>query len=351
MKKTTPRQKYQHASSRVTGKEIADLLGISAMTVSRAMNNRGYVHEETRQKVIAAAQKMGYSPNSIAKSLVLKKTHTIGVVVPEITHSFFPEAIRGIEEVAYKARYDLILTHSAEDARRERHALRTLESKRVDGILISMAESVGDYKVYSDLIGIGVPLVFFDRCAVGIGASCVSIDDEESAKRITEHLLAHGYKRIAHLSGPKDMSIGRARLNGFKRALANRNIPCYSELIVESGFHESGGYAAMKKLLALPPNLAPRAVVAVNDPAAFGAIKAIQEKGLRIPEDIAIVGFSDDIRAALMPIPLTTVRQPAYEVGKRAAQKLLALIEGKSTSVEEIIVNTEQVIRRSCGCV
>jgi DNA-binding LacI/PurR family transcriptional regulator len=350
MKKTTQKSKIPTLSRRVTGKEIAELLGISAMTVSRAMNNRGYVHEKTREKVAEAAKKFGYSPNHIAKSLVLKKTHTIGVVVPEITHSFFPEAIRGIEEATYKAGYHLILTHSAEDAKRERDAIRTLESKRVDGILISMAQSVEDHKLYKELIRIGTPIVFFDRCVPGIGASCVSIDDEESAKHITEHLIDHGYKRIAHLSGPQGVSIGRARLNGFKRALSERNIQCYDELIVESGFHESDGYEAMKKLLLLPKANLPRAVVAVNDPAAFGAIKAIQEAGLHIPEDIAIVGFSDDIRAALMPTPLTTVRQPAYDVGKRAAQKLLSVIEGKSSTVDEIIINTDQVIRRSCGC-
>ncbi|MCX6138046.1 MAG: LacI family DNA-binding transcriptional regulator [Ignavibacteriales bacterium] len=350
MKKNIPHRKNKHAVNRVTGKEIADMLGISAMTVSRAINNRGYIHEETRQKVVAAAKKMGYSPNNIAKSLVLKKTHTIGVVIPEITHSFFPEAIRGIEEVTYRAHYDLILTHSAEDAKRERDAIRTLESKRVDGILISMAESVEDHKTYKELIAIGVPIVFFDRCVAGIGASCVSIDDELSAMKITEHLLAHGYKRVAHLSGPKDVSIGRARLNGFKRALAARGIVCHPELVIDSGFHESGGYAAMKKLLALPKAQQPRAVVAVNDPAAFGAMRAIQERGLRIPEDIAIAGFSDDIRAAMMPVPLTTVRQPAYEVGRLAALKLLGLIEGKSPAIEEIIVQTEQVIRKSCGC-
>lgn len=350
MKKNEIRRKVPSPSRRVTGKEVAKMLGISAMTVSRAMNNRGYIHKKTRQRVIEAARRLGYSPNHIAKSLVLKRTHTIGVVVPEITHSFFPEAIRGIEEVAYKAAYHLILTHSAEDADREIDALRTLESKRVDGILISMAQSVENHKIYKQLIKIGVPIVFFDRCVPGIGASCVSIDDEESAKRITEHLIDHGYQRIAHLSGPSGVSIGRARLNGFKWAFRSRGLQATAELIVESGFHESGGYEAMKRLLALPKHLWPRAVVAVNDPAAFGAIKAIQEDQLRIPEDVAIVGFSDDIRAALMPAPLTTVRQPAYEVGKRAAQKLLAVIEGKSLTVDEIIVNTEQVIRQSCGC-
>lgn len=334
----------------MTAKEVAGKLGISTMTVSRVMNNRPHVDEETRRKVLGAAQKLDYSPNHIAKSLVLRKTHTIGVVVPEISHSFFPEAIRGIEEATYRARYHLILTHSAEDAKREKDALLTLESERVDGILISTAQSVQDHSLYQHMIRLGLPIVFFDRCVHGIGASCVSIDDEESARRITEHLIDHGYTRIAHLSGPQKVSIGRSRLNGFKSALADRKLPCYDQLIVESGFQETGGYQAMKKLLSFPRERRPRAVVAVNDPAAFGAIKAIQEQGLSIPGDIAIVGFSDDIRAALMPTPLTTVRQPAYEVGKLAAQKLLAFVEGKSPAIEEIIVKTEQVIRRSCGC-
>ncbi|PIU45570.1 MAG: LacI family transcriptional regulator [Ignavibacteriales bacterium CG07_land_8_20_14_0_80_59_12] len=352
MKKRTTkvRKSLKSVSRRVTAKEVAGKLGISTMTVSRVMNNRAHVDEETRRKVLGAAQKLDYSPNHIAKSLVLRKTHTIGVVVPEITHSFFPEAIRGIEEATYRARYHLILTHSAEDAKREKDALLTLESERVDGILISTAQSVQDHSLYQHMIRLGLPIVFFDRCVHGIGASCVSIDDEESARRITEHLIDHGYTRIAHLSGPQKVSIGRSRLNGFKSALADRKIPCYDQLIVESGFQETDGYQAMKKLLSFPRERRPRAVVAVNDPAAFGAIKAIQEQGLSIPGDIAIVGFSDDIRAALMPTPLTTVRQPAYEVGKLAAQKLLAFIEGKSPAIEEIIVKTEQVIRRSCGC-
>lgn len=336
---------------RVTGKDIAQKLGISEMTVSRALNNRGYVDKQTKKKVLAMAKELGYSPNHIAKSLVLKRTHTIGVVVPEITHSFFPEAIRGIEEVAFMAKYQLILTHSAEDARREQDAIQTLESKRVDGILISTAQSVADYSFYRRLIKSNVPLVFFDRCVFNIGANCVSINDEESAKQITIHLIEHGYKRIAHLNGPLRVSIGKDRMNGFKKALEERHLPVYKELIVESGFHEQGGYEAMKKILSLPKKLYPRAVVAANDPAAFGAIKAINEHHLRIPEDIAIVGFSDDIRAALITPSLTTVCQPAYEVGKRAAQKLLEIIEGKSTSIDKVIINTNQVIRTSCGCV
>ncbi len=340
----------RRSNKRITARDIAVQLGISEMTVSRALNNRGYVDKTTKEKVLEMSKELGYSPNHIAKSLVLKKTHTIGVVVPEITHSFFPEAIRGIEEVTFMAQYQLILTHSAENAKREQDAILTLESKRVDGILISTAQSVEDDMFYRSLIKSSVPIVFFDRCVYGIGANCVSIDDEESAKKITMHLIGHGYKRIAHLSGPLGVSIGQDRLNGFKKALKENNIPLDKELIVESGFHEKGGYEAMNKILSLPKKMHPRAVVAVNDPAAFGAMKAIEEHHLSIPKDIAIVGFSDDIRAALITPPLTTVRQPAYEVGKRAAEKLIATIEGKSSSIDEITINTEQVIRLSCGC-
>jgi DNA-binding LacI/PurR family transcriptional regulator len=332
---------------RVTVKQIADDLGISVMTVSRALNSRPNVDDKTKERVVNAAMRLGYIPNLIAKSLVEKKTYTIGVVVPEITHSFFPEVIRGIEEVAHSHKYQLILTHTAENAERETAALKTLASKRVDGILISTAESMKGTEIYKQMQNIGLPIVFFDRCVYNIGASCVGIDDENSAKRITEHLIEQGYKRIAHLSGPLSVSIGKARYNGFKLALKKHNIPLDKNLVMEAGFHEMGGYVAMKKLLLLPPEELPEAVVAVNDPCAFGAMQAILDHGFKLPDDIAIVGFSDDIRAELMSTPLTTVRQPAYEVGKAAAKKLLAHIDNKNEKPENITINTELIIRES----
>ena len=337
-------------TKRVTLKHIANELHISIMTVSRALNGSPNVDKTTREKVISTARMLGYFPNHIAKSLVKRKTHTIGVVVPEITHSFFPEAIRGIEEVVYKAGYNIMLTHSAEDSRREIAAIETLASKRVDGILASVAESDTDFQIFQQVMQLGLQVVFFDRCVFKIGASCVSIDDENSARMVTQHLINHRYKKIAHLRGPLSVSISRYRLNGFKKSLKKNNIPFRENYIVESGFHESGGYNAMMQLINLPARERPRAIVAVNDPAAFGAMRAIKERGLRIPEDIAIVGFSDDIRAELMPTPLTTVRQPAYEVGKIAAQKLIEHIENKFEKTESLTVKTELIIRRSCGC-
>ncbi|HEX9006804.1 MAG TPA: LacI family DNA-binding transcriptional regulator [Bacteroidota bacterium] len=334
---------------RVTVEEVAHKAGLSAMTVSRVLNNQPNVSEKTRRRVLDISRRLGYTPNQIAKSLVTRKTETIGVVVPEITHSFFPEAIRGIEEISYRLGYHLILMHSAEDVEREAEAIRMLEEKRVDGILISVAQTATDHCLYRELVRQGMPVVFFDRCVSGIGASCVSIDDEESARRITDHLLGHGYRQLAHLSGPAGVSIGAARLKGFRAACRKAACPVPDELVVESGFHESGGYEAMQRLLDLPVPRRPRAVVAINDPAAFGAMKAILERGLQIPDDIAIAGFSDDIRSELMPSPLTTIRQPAYEVGRRAAQQLFAEIDGISESAEHT-VKADMVIRRSCGC-
>ena len=222
-----------NGSKRITAKNIAKELGISVMTVSRAMNNMPNVNEKTRKKVIETARRLSYSPNHVAKSLVLKKTQTIGVVVPEITHSFFPEAIRGIEEVIYDFGYHLILTHSAEDAKRELDAIMTLESKRVDGILISMAQTVTDHKIYRHIIKSGLPIVFFDRCVTGIGANCVSINDEESARKITIHLIEHGYDHLAHLAGPKEVSIGNSRLNGFLRACSENGIRQGNIVVIE----------------------------------------------------------------------------------------------------------------------
>ncbi len=335
---------------RVTAKEIAQALGISTMTVSRALNNRPNVDEKTRQKVLETARKMGYIPNLIAKSLVLRKTSTIGVVVPEITHSFFPEVVRGIEEVSYQAGYHIILAHTNEDAQREISVIQTLISKQVDGLLVSISQSVENYEIYRQVTQRGLPLVFYDRCVKGLGVNCVRLDDRESAAKITRHLIEHGYDRIAHISGPQNVLISEMRLKGFQDAVLASGMPWDENLVVQGGFHEESGYRAMKQLLDLPVNKRPRAVVAVNDPAAFGAMKAILEAGLKIPQDVAIVGFSDDIRAELMVAPLTTIRQNAYEIGRRAAIKLIDLIEEKTNSVEEIVIHGELVVRRSCGC-
>ena len=337
--------------SNVTLKHIAEALGVSAMTVSRALNDRDNVDEKTKQRVREKAQSMGYTPNRVAKSLVSRKTYTLGVVIPEITHAFFPEVVRGIEEVAYYSDYQLFLTNANEQFDREQEAIETLRSQRVDGLLISSCLTREDYSFYENIIEGGAKIVFFDRCIEDIGASCVSVNDRESSKKITEHLIVeHGYTRIAHLSGPQKVSIGKERLQGFKDALDTHDLVCNEDLIIQAGFHEDSGYEAMWNLLQDNADHLPEAVVAVNDPTAIGAIKAIKEFGLTVPEDIAIVGFTDEIRSRLLNPPLTTVHQPAYKMGEQAAKKLISCIEDDDTTVEKIEVATTLKIRSSCGC-
>jgi len=338
-------------SSEVTLKNIADELGVSTMTVSRALNNRSNVDENTKERVLKKAQSMGYTPNHVAKSLVSRKTYTIGVVIPEITHAFFPEVVRGIEEVTYKSDYQLFLTNADEQFEREKKAIQTLRSKRVDGILISSSQTEAEYSFYKEIINTGTKVVFFDRCIENLGASCVSVNDRSSSYRITEHLIQeHGYNKIAYLSGPQKVSIGRERYQGYLDALRAHDIPVEEKWVIEAGFQEKTGYEAMQKILELPIEEYPEAVATVNDPSAIGAIRAIREAGLEIPDDIAIVGFTDDIRAPLLGVPLTTVHQPAYEVGKRAAQKLIRSIENDEEPNENIEVHTTLKLRASCGC-
>jgi len=336
---------------KVTLKNIAEVLDVSVMTVSRALNDKSNVDKKTKERIVHKAKSMGYTPNRVAKSLVSRKTQTIGVVIPEITHSFFPEVVRGIEEVTYRLDYQLILTNANEQFEREQHAVNTLRSQQVDGILISSSQTVEDYSFYKEILESDTHLVFFDRCIQGIGASSVHVNDRESSEAITLHLIEqHQYKKIAHLSGPREVTIGRERYIGYQKALEKSNLPQKSEWVIEAGFKEEGGYNAMKKILDLPQSDQPRAIVCVNDPVAFGAMEAIKEAGRSIPDDFAITGFSDEIRAPLVEVPLTTVYQPAYEVGRRSAEKLLKLIDNENEQPEDIEIQAVIKIRQSCGC-
>lgn len=335
--------------SKVTLKEVAEALGVSAMTVSRAINERTNVDEKTRERILKKAEEMGYTPNLVAKSLVSQKTFTIGVVIPEISHTFFAQVISGIENVTFKKNYQLILTNSAENFQRERKALETLISQRVDGILISCTMNKQDFSYHKQLIEKDVPLVFFDRCIQGLSVSTVSVDDRVGSKNVTQHLIDHGYKKIAYFRGP-EISIGKERFLGYLDALSENNIPVREEWIIESGFQEKGGYEAMERILQLPEKDRPRAIVTVNDPAAIGAMEAIYEHGFKVPADFAIVGFSDDIRAKFMKSPLTTIRQRPFDIGHIAAEKLIRTIENEDEPVENRVIVTELVIRESCGC-
>ena len=334
----------------VTQKDVADAMGVSTMTISRALNDRSNVDKKTRELVLKTAREMGYTPNHVAKSLVSSRTYTIGVVIPEISHSFFPEVVRGIDDVAKDFDYQIFLTNTSDDFEKEKGIIRALESKQVDGILVSSSLKTEDFQYYENLVQSGLSIVFFDRGIRDLGISCIGVNDRIASRQITQHLINHGYKKIGYLSGPRKVSIGKERFDGFIDALETNGIDIREELIVENGFNEEGGKKAMNKILSLPKSDQPEAIVAVNDPVAFGAIEAIYEEGLKIPDDIAIVGFTNDIRAELYSPPLTTIHQPAYDVGKKAATKMINTIENDDEPVENIELISKLVVRKSCGC-
>ncbi len=327
--------------------DIAKKLRISPSTVSRALNDYPDINEKTKIQVKDLAKKMNYWPNPIARSLKSNKTNVIGVIVPEIKHDFFSSAISGIEEVAYHSGYIILVCQSNESYEREVVNTRALMHQRVAGFIVSISQSTVNGEHFLSLIKRGIPLVFFDRALNDIPAYKVIIDDAKSSCTAVTHLITRGRKKIAHISGPKEIEICKQRLKGYKNALKKANLPVSKDLIrFAGGLHEIHGYNAMDALL--KENIVPDAIFAVNDPVAIGAFQRIKEAGLKIPKDIAIVGFSNNKITNLIEPPMTTVNQPSFEMGKKAAELLIEMIkDGKSNNQERTVVLESELIIRS----
>ncbi len=333
----------------VSLKSIAKQLNLSISTVSRALHNHPDISKETKNRVLNLASELDYHINSIAQGLKKKRTNTIGVIVPEIKHDFFAEVISGIEEITYNAGFAIVVCESDEDVNREILNTRALASNRVAGLLVSVSQSTTDCNHFKLLQKKGIPIVFFDRVIDNIEVSKVLVDDYKGAFQIVEYLIQSGYRRIAHIAGPDNISISRERLQGYKEALQQYDYPIDETLIKFGGLNEQDGAKAIRSLLNL--EILPDAVFAVNDPTAFGAYEVIKKQELRIPEDIAIVGFSNSRLSAYIQPKLTTVDQPGYEVGITAAKLLLDHINAiESNEVfpsRTEIVNTKLIIRQS----
>lgn len=271
----------------------------------------------------------------------------IGVIVPELKHPFFAEILDGIETVAFESGYALHVGQSKEDVKQEAVAIEQLIKSGIEGLLISIAQNSEDGKHFSALIPDKTPLVFFDRACKECRSSRVVVDDFEGAFKATEHLILSGYNPIAHLAGPRHLQCAINRLEGYKKALNEYDYPFEKEMVVYGDMDEASGIKGLKKLLNLKRR--PEAVFAVNDPVAVGALKTIREAGLNIQDDIGLVGFSDNPMAALLHPPLTTVAQPRYEIGKRAAELLIERIENPDVnqSAKEVVLKTQLVIRQS----
>jgi DNA-binding LacI/PurR family transcriptional regulator len=330
-----------------TIKDLARELKLSPSTVSRALRDHPDISPKTKKRVVSLADKLDYHPDSIAQSLQTKKTKTIGVIVPEIKQPFFASVINGIEELAYAAGYTIIVCQSNETADREVLVTRSLGSHRVAGLLVSLSRSTENLDHFKVLQRRGVPIVFFDRVSNDIEASKVVVDDYRGAFDVVEHLIKSGYKRIAHLAGPKNLSISKFRLKGYMDALQQENLPFNDSMVVYGGLDDTDGIVGFQKLLHL--ETLPDAIFAVNDPVATGAFVMIKEHGMKIPDDIALAGFSNTYMTSLLDPALTTVEQPSYEIGKTAAQLLLEQINSNDEKFvpKFIVLKTHLIVRSS----
>lgn len=330
----------------VTIKDIARELGISPSTVSRALKDHPDISPETKKAVNQLATKLNYQPNIVALNLRQSKTNTIGVIIPEVVHFFFSTIISGIEDVAYRAGYNVILTQSNESQAREVTDIKALFNSRVDGMLISVSRETTDFEHIESIISKGVPIVFFDRVYNNPQLSKVIVDDFAGAKEATLHLIDQGCKRIAHIAGPPNLDISKQRLEGYKQALVEHNIKFEDDLITvcPDGTIDEGKIAAFK-LLDLKKK--PDAIFASNDPSAMGAMLALKERGLKIPKDVAVVGFSNWFFSALMEPSLTTVDQPGFEMGQEAAKLLIRQIEKKGKDKEDTEIQSETKILKT----
>lgn len=337
--------------AQVTIKDIARELGISPSTVSRALKDHPDISVETKKSVNALAEKLNYQPNIVALSLRQKKTNTIGVIIPELVHFFFSTVISGIEDVAHQAGYSVILAQSNETYLREVAHLKALFNSRVDGMLISLARETTNYDHIESIISKGVPIVFYDRMYNSPTSSKVIVDDYAGAKEAVNHLIEQGCKNIAHMVGAPSLIISKDRLRGYKDALTENGLKVNEDLIFpcDSGTFEEGKEVA-KKLLTSKVSI--DAIFTNNDPMAMGAMVAIKEKGLKIPQDIAVVGFSNWFFGELMEPSLTTIDQPGYEMGQEAARLLIRQIERKDKDLDDApseikVLKTKLIIRNS----
>ena len=326
----------------VTLEDIARALNVSKMTVSRAINDHPEISSETRARILAMAQKMKYRPNQFARALTTNRSHLIGIVVPDLMHSYFAEICRGVESEARPVGYQNLICSTDEEARKEMDEIEALLS-RTDGLIVASALTKSEAKFYRRLLAEGANIVLIDRLLDGLNCSAVTTDDVQVGLLATKHLIDLGHRKIGHLRGP-DVSTSLQRQQGYEQAMKKAGL---KPVIRESGFTEPDGYVAMRQWIA-EGNL-PTAIFASNDPAAIGAMAAVTEAGMIVPRDVAFVGAGSIHYGDMLGVPLTTVSWSKAEMGQAAATLLLELIEGKKKVRRHrtVTIPPELVIRRS----
>lgn len=325
-----------------TMKDIARIANVSTSTVSHVINNSRFVSDEIRDKVMAVVKELNYTPSALARSLKVKETKTIGLLVTATNNPFFTEVVSGVEQYCHQHHYNLILSNTEGDTDRLLNNLHTLIQKQVDGLLLMCSDS--RIQIGKDL-NLNLPFVIMDWWPTEEKADKIFENSEYGGYLATKALIEKGHRRIAIITGNLKKSLAHNRLNGYQRALAEANLPRQPEYIIESHFDFEGGMRGMEKVLLLNPR--PTAVFACSDSIAFGAYQTIWRHGLSIPQDISIIGYDNITLAQYMSPPLSTINQPKAELGKLAVETLLQRIKNPTNSYRTFLLEPELILRES----
>jgi LacI family transcriptional regulator len=323
-------------------KDIARDLNVSVMTVSKVVRGCADVGSETRTRVLARIKELNYQPNWVARSLAARRTFMIGLIVPDLMHSYFAEIAKGVSSAIRPLGYDVVICNSEEDASFEAGEIDRLLGRQVDGLILASAQTPDSTEVFERMEGRGVPYVLIDRRFGSVTANYVGTDDEAIGRMATAHLIQRGCRRIAHIAGQPRVT-GSGRLKGYRDALATAGIP-FSEGYVVEATDDATGYEAARKLLRLatPPD----GIFGYNDPTAAGAIKAILESGRRIPQDIKVIGVGNVHYSDLLRVPLSTIDQSSTKIGTEAADLLMKAIGAKRKRTPRAVIIDPTLIAR-----
>ena len=327
--------------------DIARKLNISASTVSRALNDNPVISKKTRKKVKETATTMGYRPNTLAASFRTKRTNTIGVIVPLINRHFFSSVISGIEEVAYKMGFTVSISQSNDQFEKETKIANTLFTNRVDGIILSIAMETRQYDHLKLFSAKKIPLVFFDRVVDEIDSHKIVVDDMGGGYLVTKHLLEQGARNIAHIGGPLNLKIYEDRQAGYVKALEEAGIRVNHSMIINNSLRKDEGLLAVQTLLKSNERI--DAFFCANDTTALSTIIYLKSIGKKVPDDVLVMGFSNEPFSEVVTPSISTVMQPGFQMGKKAAELLIEQISNKSgnTDFQTIVMPTDLIIRES----
>ena len=333
--------------SETTIHDIAKKLNIAASTVSRALNNNPVISEPTRKLIEKTAKEMGYRPNIMAANFRTKRTNTIGVVLPLINRHFFSSVISGIEEIAYNRGFAVTISQSNDSFEKETKIVQSLFSNRVDGIIISIGMQTTNFDHIKLFTERQLPLVFFDRVVQEIDAHKIVVDDYRGGFKATEHLIEQGGTKIAHIGGPLNVNIYQDRLSGYKDAMQKAGLPIDESMLIHNSLTRSDGTNAIKKLM--KNIIKPDAIFCANDTTALSVVIYLREQGIKVPDDMLIVGFSNEPFSEVVTPSISTIRQPGFEMGKKAADLLIRQIKQKDKEIrhQTFVMPTELIIRES----